>query len=97
MYRFLVLITVAGMALGFAVDGRADVPAPPVNQDFGFPDALIGELVEADCRVCHASGLPDRHHMLYGQPIPNTTYVPYPDSDGPRLYKITYPKYKKTL
>jgi hypothetical protein len=70
------------MTLFLASASWADVPAPPVNQDIGMDDVLIGGLTEADCRVCHASGLPDRHHLLYGQPILPGSLVPYPDADG---------------
>ena len=80
--RLVVPVVIAGMALFLASTGRADVPAPPVNQTIGRTDVLIGELTEADCRVCHDSGLPDRHHLLYGQPITVGSLVPYPDADG---------------
>jgi hypothetical protein len=45
-------------------------------------DVAIGDMTEADCRLCHDSGVPDRHHLLYGQPIPPGSLVPYPDADG---------------
>jgi len=60
----------------------ADVPAPPVNQAIGMLDTLFGELAEADCRACHSSGVQDRHHVLYGQPIPPGTLAPHPDADS---------------
>ncbi len=67
------------MIAGVAV---ANVPAPPVNQDIGFPDVDgFGALTEEDCEACH-SGNPDRHHMLYGSAIPDPSLVPYPDVDG---------------
>ena len=68
--KVLVSVAIAGMAVFFASAGWADVPAPPVNQDIGMADILLGSMTEADCRVCHGSGVPDRHHLLYGQPIP---------------------------
>ncbi len=62
--RFVLSYVIAGMTLLLAGTARADVPAPPVNQYIGFPDVLYDDLVEADCRVCHDSGVPDRHHLL---------------------------------
>ncbi len=62
--------------------GWASVPAPPVNQILGMQDVVLADLTEADCRVCHDSGVPDRHHMLYGDSIPSISFVPYPDTDG---------------
>lgn len=83
MYRRgLVWTAIVCVSLVFASKGWADVPAPPVNQSLGFADVGIGDLAEADCRVCHSSGLPDRHHQLYGTPIPGGSIVPYPDGDG---------------
>ena len=80
--KVLVSVAIAGMAVFFASVGWADVPPPPVNQDIGMADILLGSMTEADCRVCHGSGVPDRHHLLYGQPIPPGSLVPYPDADG---------------
>ncbi len=40
------------------------------------------ESFESDCRACHADGVPDLHHVLYGQLIAQETHVPYPDADG---------------
>jgi len=80
--RTLLSVIGAGMAISFAGSGWADVPAPPVNQDLGMVDVDIGNMVEADCRICHASGVPDRHHNLYGQPIPPGSVVPFPGA-GP--------------
>ena len=78
----LVSVVIAGAAMFFASAGWADVPAPPVNQIIGMDDVAVGALEEADCRICHSSGVPDRHHLLYGQPIPPGSLVPYPDADG---------------
>ena len=80
--KVLVSVAIAGIAMFFASAGWADVPAPPVNQTLGMPDILTGELEEADCRMCHDSGVPDRHHLLYGQSIPAGSLVPWPDADG---------------
>jgi hypothetical protein len=78
----LVSIVLAGIGLFFASTSSATVPAPPVNQTIGTEDVLIADLSEADCRACHVSGVPDRHHMLYGLPIPPGSFVPYPDGSG---------------
>ena len=77
---FLAAMTI--LALLFTSTGWADVPAPPVNQVLGFRDVLLENQTEAVCRACHDSGVPDRHHMLYGEPIPEGESVPYPDADG---------------
>ena len=80
--KVLLLIVAAGMTLVFSSSGWADVPAPPVNQVIGMDDVAISNMLEADCRVCHSSGVPDRHHLLYGQTIPSGSLVPYLDADG---------------
>jgi hypothetical protein len=81
--KALLIMTVAiPFLLVVAAGGWADVPAPPVNQDIGMADLWPWDLTEADCRVCHDAGVPDRHHLLYGQPIPDPSLVPFPDSDG---------------
>ena len=91
MKKVLPLIAViAGFALLFASMGFADVPAPPVNQDIGMPDVEFSDLTEADCRMCHSSGVPDRHHMLYGSTIPDPSLVPYPDADGDTIPDTNY-------
>jgi hypothetical protein len=54
-------ILIAVLAIGIAI---AIVPPPPANQDMGVYDTVFGEFAEDDCRECHSSGLPDRHHML---------------------------------
>jgi len=68
----------------------ADVPAPPANQNIGMFDGALGNVAEADCRLCHSSGVPDRHHLLYGQPIPDGSIVPYPDADNDGVADTTY-------
>jgi len=57
------LVAAFAMLTGIAM---ANVPAPPVNQILGFDDTEFNFLTEADCRVCHDSGVPDDHHLLYG-------------------------------
>jgi hypothetical protein len=78
------------MVLVLAGTTWADVPAPPVNQLLGQVDVAFGALTEADCRVCHDAGIPDRHHVLYDQEIPDDSEVPYPDSDGDGIADLTY-------
>lgn len=73
--RTRIIAVVAGLTLVVAGIGFAAVPAPPVNQNIGLPDIAF---TETDCRACHTSGVPDRHHMLYGQTIPGGSVVPYP-------------------
>jgi hypothetical protein len=81
---------IAGVTLLFAYAALADVPAPPVNQSIGVRDVLYANLTEPDCRACHSSGVPNRHHLLYGQPIPPGSHVPYPDTDGNGIPDTTY-------
>ncbi|HLB71754.1 MAG TPA: IPT/TIG domain-containing protein [Candidatus Methanoperedens sp.] len=40
------------------------IPPPPVNQNMGVYDTLFANLTENNCRGCHASGVPDTHHLL---------------------------------
>jgi hypothetical protein len=62
---FTVLVLFGGASIGIAA-----VPPPPVNQTLGTTDTQLNALSEAECRVCHDSGVPDRHHVLYGTDIP---------------------------
>ncbi len=71
------LILVVAFTLAFPFVCRADVPAPPANQTVGTDDGIFNNIVEADCRACHddpdvsgATPNVDRHHLLYGQPLP---------------------------
>jgi len=71
----------------------ANVPAPPVNQQIGIDDAIFNNLSQDDCRVCHDTGgtsNSDLHHLLYGEPIPGGSVVPYPDSDNDGVPDSTY-------
>ena len=61
----------------------ADVPAPPVNQSLGMPDVRFSALTEAECRVCHDSGVQDRHHGLYNSVVPSLSIAPYPQFNTP--------------
>jgi hypothetical protein len=45
---------------------------------------------EDDCRGCHDSGVPDRHHLLYGQPVLQDSIAPYPDADGDGAPEASY-------
>jgi chitodextrinase len=47
----------------------------------GWTSVAFGVLVEGDCRACHDSGVPDRHHALYGSERGGVT-PPYPDPGG---------------
>ncbi len=50
----------------------ADIPPPPVNQNFGIYDTMMMNYTEPLCRGCHNStssplvtgGVPTRHHLL---------------------------------
>jgi hypothetical protein len=88
--RSLLVAAIATLSSCVASTGWTDVPAPPVNQTIGMADSLFGELTEADCRACHASGVTDRHHLLYSQPIPAGSLVPHPDADGNGIPDSTY-------
>ncbi len=84
MYRRIPIWSViACVFMGFASTGWAQDPAPvSVKQTIGMPDIPFSGLVEADCRVCHDLGVPDRHHLLYGQTIPSDSLIPQADVDG---------------
>ncbi len=88
--RLFVSIVIAGMALVFASASWADVPAPPVNQVIGMDDVVFSALTEPDCRVCHDSGVRERHDLLDSQPIPAGSLVPYPDVDGNSIPDTIY-------
>ncbi len=89
--KTIIIITTLTLCIMLsAVNGLADVPAPPVNQALGFADVSIGSQDEAGCRVCHDSGVPDSHHLLYGELIPDPSVVPFPDSDDNGTDDTTY-------
>ena len=80
---FLPSAIIACMGLFLATTVWADIPAPPVNQTIGKFDSSIGNMQAADCRACHDSGIPDRHHGKIGTPVDGTTNYPgSPDSNG---------------
>ena len=91
--KALLSALIAGVTLMFAGTVWAQDALgsnPPVFQNIGMLDTLAGLLSEADCRACHTSGLPDRHHVLYNQLIPPSSVVPYPDSDGDTVPDTNY-------
>ncbi len=63
---------------------------PPVFQTLGLLDTTTNFVEEAECRVCHSSGVPNRHHLEYGQPISKVAPVPYPDTNGDGVRDTTY-------
>ncbi len=96
--RLLPCVILTGMALCLASTSWAQVdfskPAdplgtnPPVFQDLGFED-VVTSFVPADpqnpaavCLECHDSGVPNRHHLLYGKDLPSPSIVLNPDADG---------------
>jgi hypothetical protein len=62
---------------GFAMPSLPDPGDDPAPYHSTF-----GDMTEADCRLCHDAGLPDRHHVLYGQSIIAGSVAPYPDANG---------------
>ena len=66
----ILIVAMAALSMFFASVSIANVPAPPVNQTIGLPDVEFDGNTEAECRVCHDSGMPDRHHLLYGSSMP---------------------------
>jgi hypothetical protein len=73
---YLIFI-IASITLLFTFTVRADIPAPPANQQLGINDGVFNSFLEADCRVCHedpdivsgGSNLPNRHHLLVNSSI----------------------------
>jgi len=62
LYGLTILIVV--LTIGIVL---AAVPPPPANQDIGIYDTICKEFAEDDCRDCHSSGVPDRHHLLVAE------------------------------
>lgn len=63
MNRKILLVAITFLVL--AGLGIAVVPPPPANQNIGAAyDTSVNQLVEQNCRNCHTSGVPDRHHNL---------------------------------
>ncbi len=70
MRKNIYKVIMLSFALMVPIQIWADVPAPPANQTIGMDDGIFNNLEEVECRVCHSSGVPDRHHLLYGDPLP---------------------------
>jgi hypothetical protein len=76
--------------LYLVIIGLANIPPPPVNQNFGINDTLMINYTESLCRGCHnstssplvAGGVPTRHHNLVATSAinPNTS-VPFQCQD----------------
>ena len=78
------IILAVCMVVATAVVCWATVSPPPVNQILGVPDTVFNNLKEADCRVCHEDpditgpeSIPNRHHLLVGQPLADPTIAPF--------------------
>jgi hypothetical protein len=63
---------------------------PSTSDDSDSLGPAIVESFEDDCRACHDSGVPDRHHSLYGQLVAQDSVVPYPDANGDGTADATY-------
>jgi hypothetical protein len=68
------------------LDCGGECVPPPVRQAIGIEDILYSNLVEGDCRFCHENpeqfpvldvSIPDRHHLLDGNVIPDPTDAPF--------------------
>ncbi len=92
--KYIIAVNAALMLLICAATSSADVPPPPANQNLAIPDGVFNNMVESDCRVCHSATppdgipvdttyLPDRHHALVDQTIPNPTDAPYGTAGNP--------------
>ncbi|MCZ7383016.1 MAG: hypothetical protein O8C64_15775 [Candidatus Methanoperedens sp.] len=62
--RHFILYYLMPMIVGLILVGLAFALPPPVDQRMGVYDNLFGNLVESNCRGCHALGVPDSHHNL---------------------------------
>ncbi len=62
--RHFILYYVIPVTAGLILAGLAIALPPPVDQKMGAYDTLLSNLVESNCRVCHASGVPTAHHNL---------------------------------
>ena len=77
-----ILIPIVAM-LYLAMIAIANIPPPPVNQNFGITDTMMINYTESLCRGCHnstssplvAGGVPTRHHALVATSAinPNTS------------------------
>lgn len=62
--RHFILYYLVPMTVGLILVGLAFALPPPVDQRIGVYDTTLGNLIESNCRFCHASGVPDTHHNL---------------------------------
>ncbi len=84
-----------GMTDDLDPDCGGEILLPPVRQSIGIFDGDFSNLQEADCRLCHESSVDptsnvDRHHLLYGQLIPEGSIVPDPDADNDSVPDVNY-------
>lgn len=63
MKKNVVMYVVAVLAMMICATAALALP-PPVPQSYGIYDAKFSTFTTAECRGCHSSGLPDRHHNL---------------------------------
>jgi len=56
--RLPVSMAAACCMLLFSIEGWADVPAPPVNQNIGFRDVFFDDYTDDECNFCHEEGIP---------------------------------------
>jgi hypothetical protein len=82
MRRFLPVLLLGALTLALAQENPED--------SSGTPGTTVVAGFEDDCRACHDSGVPDRHHRLYGQLIVQDSAVPYPDANGDGTPEIIY-------
>ena len=66
----LAIVAMATLSMFIVSVSFASVPAPPVNQLIGFDDIDFNDIDAGRCQVCHGNNTADRHHFLYGDPIP---------------------------
>ncbi len=62
--KHFILYYLMPMMVGLILVVLAFALPPPVDQRMGAYDTLFNNLVESNCRGCHASGVPDTHHNL---------------------------------
>jgi len=94
----LALLITLPLAVTLMVWANVPPDRPPVNQIIGIPDVDYNDLREEDCRFCHENpdlvegntNIPDRHHLLYGSPIPENSQVKDPDANNDGTPDTTY-------
>ncbi len=68
--RHFILYYIMPTTVGLILVGLAIALPPPVDQKLGAYDTLFSNLVESNCRGCHATGVADTHHNLVVTDIP---------------------------